>query len=72
MAVFWVVVPSSLVEVYRRFRGPFCLHHQGDIALTMEAARISVTTVNFYQTTWHYNPENSHLCTHHRKNLKSY
>jgi hypothetical protein len=29
MAVFWVVVPCSLVEVYRRFRGACCLHHQG-------------------------------------------
>jgi hypothetical protein len=30
MAVFWVVAPCSLVEVYQRFRGPYCLHHQGD------------------------------------------
>jgi hypothetical protein len=30
MAVFWVVAPCSLVEVYRRFRGPCCLHHQGE------------------------------------------
>jgi hypothetical protein len=30
MAVFWVVAPSSLVEVYHRFRGPCFLHHQGD------------------------------------------
>jgi hypothetical protein len=30
MAVFWVVTPCSLVEVYRRFRGPCCLHHQGN------------------------------------------
>jgi hypothetical protein len=29
MAVFWVVAPCSLVEVYQRFRGPRCLHHQG-------------------------------------------
>jgi hypothetical protein len=28
--------------------------------------------VNFYQTTWRYNPEDSHLRTHHRDNLKSY
>jgi hypothetical protein len=26
-AVFWVVAPCSLVEVYQRFRGPCCLHH---------------------------------------------
>jgi hypothetical protein len=51
MAVFWVVVPCSLVEVYQCFRGPCCLHHQGDeslIALMMEAARTSETLVNFY------------------------
>jgi hypothetical protein len=30
MAVFWVVAPCSLVEAYQRFRGPCCLHHQGD------------------------------------------
>jgi hypothetical protein len=30
MAVVWVVAPCSLVEVYQRFRGPCCLHHQGD------------------------------------------
>jgi hypothetical protein len=27
----------------------------------MEAARTSETLVNFYQTTWCYNPEDSHL-----------
>jgi hypothetical protein len=31
------------------------------IALMMEAARTSETLVNFYQTTRHYNPENSNL-----------
>jgi hypothetical protein len=31
------------------------------IALMMEAARTSETSVNFYQTTRSYNPENSHL-----------
>jgi hypothetical protein len=30
MAVFWVVALCSLVEVYHRFRGPCCLHHQDD------------------------------------------
>jgi hypothetical protein len=32
-------------------------------ALTMEAARASETLVIFYQTTWRYNPEDSHLPT---------
>jgi hypothetical protein len=30
MAIFWVVAPLSLVEIYRRFRGACCLHPQGD------------------------------------------
>jgi hypothetical protein len=34
MAVSWVVVPCSLVEVYQRFRGASCLHHQGNQAST--------------------------------------
>jgi hypothetical protein len=65
MAVFWVVAPCSLVEVYQRFiiRA---------IALMMKAARTSVTLVNFYQTIRLYNPEDSHLRTHRRENLKTY
>jgi hypothetical protein len=31
------------------------------ITLMMEAASTSVTSVNFYQTTWHNSPEDSHL-----------
>jgi hypothetical protein len=38
----------------------------------MEAARTSETLVNFYQTTRRYKPEDSHLRTHRRENLKSY
>jgi hypothetical protein len=49
MAVFWVVAPCSLVEAFRF------------ITLMMEAARTSETLVNFYQTTRHYDPEDSHL-----------
>jgi hypothetical protein len=30
MAVFWVVAPCSLAEVYRSFRGACCLLHQGE------------------------------------------
>jgi hypothetical protein len=52
MAVFWVVAPCSLVEVYQRFIIR---------ALIMEATRTSETLVNFYQTTQRYNPEDSHL-----------
>jgi hypothetical protein len=42
------------------------------IALMMDAARTSDTLVNFYWTARHYNPEDSHLRTHRRENLKSY
>jgi hypothetical protein len=31
--VFWFVVPCSLVEVYRRFRGICYFHHHGDSSL---------------------------------------
>jgi hypothetical protein len=55
MAVFWVVEPCSLIAM----------------ALMMEAARTSETMVNFYKTTRRYNPEDSHLRTHRRENLKS-
>jgi hypothetical protein len=46
ISVFWAVAPCSLVDVYRRFS-----------ALMMEEASSSETSVNFYQTTWRYNPE---------------
>jgi hypothetical protein len=56
MAVVWVVAPCSLVEVYQRFRGPYCLHHQGDDN----------------QTTRRYNPEAAiFVLTARRENLKS-
>jgi hypothetical protein len=42
------------------------------IALMMEAARAFETFVNIYHTTRRYNPEDSHLRTHRRENLKSY
>jgi hypothetical protein len=38
----------------------------------MEAASTSETSVNFCQTTRRYNPEDSHLHTRRRENLKYY
>jgi hypothetical protein len=53
MAVFWIIAPCSLVEVY---------HRQGDDGrLMMEAASTSEMSVNFYQTARRNNPEDSHL-----------
>jgi hypothetical protein len=73
IAVFWVVAPCSLVEIYPLVR-PVSLHWMTDpyittrflspgllIALMMEAARTSEMLVNFYQTTRCYNPEDSNL-----------
>jgi hypothetical protein len=42
------------------------------IALMMEAASTSETSVNFYQTTRRNNPEESHVRTGRRENLKSH
>jgi hypothetical protein len=36
MAVFWVVEPCSLVEVYQRFRGPCYLHHRPDVVVSKD------------------------------------
>jgi hypothetical protein len=47
------------------------LHHQGDEALMMEAASTSETSINFCQTRRNI-PEDSHLHTRHRENLKSH
>jgi hypothetical protein len=30
MKIFWDVAPCNLVEIDRRFRSAYCLHHQGD------------------------------------------
>jgi hypothetical protein len=68
--MFWLrmkcsVHPSSLyfrklltfsVLVLRRFRGLYCLYHQGD-----ESLQTSETLVNSYQSACCYNPEDSHL-----------
>jgi hypothetical protein len=43
MTIFWDVAPCSQVEVYRRFKGACCLHHEG--FLIMEAGSISETLV---------------------------
>jgi hypothetical protein len=42
------------------------------MVLMKEAASTSETSVNFYQTTLRYNPEDSHLHTHRCENLISH
>jgi hypothetical protein len=41
-------------------------------SVMMEAAKSSGMLVNFYQTTLHNNPEDSHLHTRCRENLKTH
>jgi hypothetical protein len=61
MAVCWVVVPCSLVDVYRCFRGTCCLHHHHHTLMIEAASSTSEILINFNQTAWCYNPEDSHL-----------
>jgi hypothetical protein len=52
MTVFWDVTPCSLAEIIgRRLTSAYCLHHQGDEAVMMEAVSTSKTSVSIYQTT---------------------
>jgi hypothetical protein len=75
-----LVEPCSLVEVYQRFASIITEMSKPRarnlfetlIAPMMEAASTSETLVNFCQTTMRYNPEDSHLHTRRRENLKSY
>jgi hypothetical protein len=32
-AFFWEVAPCSLIKFNRRFRGAYCLHHQGALMM---------------------------------------
>jgi hypothetical protein len=62
--VFWDIMLCSHVEVDRRFRDAYCLHHQVPM---MKAVRTSETSVSFNVTTRRYIPEDSKL---HRLCLK--
>jgi hypothetical protein len=63
MAAFWDVALSSLIEVDRRLRGTYYLHHQ--------EVRTSETSTYFKETTRRYIPEGCHLHTHCRENLRT-
>jgi hypothetical protein len=56
---FWDVAPCSHVEVERRLRSAYCLHHQG--ALVMETVRTSEKSFNFNVTTRRHIPEEPKL-----------
>jgi hypothetical protein len=60
-AAFPVVVPCSLVDIYRRFGGACCINFRAIDALMMEISSTSETSVNIYQTNYCNSPEKSHL-----------
>jgi hypothetical protein len=53
MTVLWDVAPCSLVEICRRFKSAYCLHHQDT----------SKMSVDIYETTRRNITEDSHLQT---------
>jgi hypothetical protein len=65
MTVVWDVAPCSLVEVT-----DVSEVLAASIIRVMEAASTSENSVNFYQTTRHNIPEDCHLHTRRRENLK--
>jgi hypothetical protein len=58
---FREVALCSLVEVDRRFRGAYCLHHQGGETVMMEAVRTSETSVFLNEITQRYVSQGCHL-----------
>jgi hypothetical protein len=64
VVVLWVAAQCSPVEVTTFIITAMSIHHLL-ITLMMKVASITETSVNFYQTTSCYNPEDSHLITPH-------
>jgi hypothetical protein len=70
MTVFWVVAPCSLVEVYQRFRGISCFHHQGWNAETSvnsstrlqgaTSQKTAIFTLNLYSVSKRENEFHTH------------
>jgi hypothetical protein len=57
MTVLWVLAPCNLVEIYRRFRGACCLHHQGyEVNITEYLYRLQnrVLIIYYYVLQGHY------------------
>jgi hypothetical protein len=52
MAVFWVVRPCSLVEIYQRFRGPCCLHHHPEDSHLQSMSGLLLHTLSTQYWAW--------------------
>jgi hypothetical protein len=68
MAVFWDVVPCSLVGTDRRIRGAYYLHYRPDDG----DSKLLLIVGQYLQTTRRNIPEDSHLHIRRRENLKSH
>jgi hypothetical protein len=63
--VFWAVAPRCLVEVYQRFRGPCCLHHQGNDSSQQHCATTQKTAIFVLIAVRTSNPTNIYTnCTY--------
>jgi hypothetical protein len=57
MVVFWDVAQCSLVDIDRRCRGAYCLHHRGDektaifILVTVRTTNLTMYYIFLYSTT---------------------
>jgi hypothetical protein len=70
-------IHSTIFFIYRFVA--YCHHSYNttqyiypDLQIFTTTNRVNITLINFYQTTRCYNPEDGHLRTHRRGNLKSY
>jgi hypothetical protein len=60
-AIIWDVTPCSLVDIDRRFREAYSLHHQPDHFPDSATVNSSETSVSIYQTTRLNVPKDSRL-----------
>jgi hypothetical protein len=60
------------IEIWKNHPDGMAQEWRNEFLVVSEVLAASETSVNFYQTTRRYNPEDSHLRTHRRENLKSH
>jgi hypothetical protein len=48
--MFWVAALHSVIEVNRRFRGAYCLHHKGGKTSLSASTQNTAVSISFLQT----------------------
>jgi hypothetical protein len=69
MMAFWDIALCSLVEVYRRFRGAYCLHRRDEGSMHMRDLGLLQRD---YRALYPRQPSSSHLQTGRRESLESH